>query len=58
LQPRRWSRYFSTGVNFIYGSGAKITPALMKSGNVDILALIGSSRAVDILKREHPGGLR
>ena len=41
-------------VNFIYGSGAKITPALMKSGNVDILALIGSSRAADILKREHP----
>jgi hypothetical protein len=27
-------------VNFIYGSGAKITPALMKSGNVDVLALI------------------
>src|SRR6202795_3235613 len=41
-------------VNFIYGSGAKITPALMQSGNVDILALIGSSRAADILKREHP----
>ena len=26
----------------------------MKSGNVDVLALIGSSRAADILKREHP----
>jgi acyl-CoA reductase-like NAD-dependent aldehyde dehydrogenase len=28
--------------------------ALMKSGNVDVLALIGSSRAADTLKREHP----
>ena len=26
----------------------------MKSGYVDVLALIGSSRAADILKREHP----
>jgi glyceraldehyde-3-phosphate dehydrogenase (NADP+) len=41
-------------VNFIYGSGAKITPPLMKSGLVDVLALIGSSRAADSLKREHP----
>jgi glyceraldehyde-3-phosphate dehydrogenase (NADP+) len=41
-------------VNFIYGSGAKITPALMKSGRIDVLALIGSSRAADILKKEHP----
>ena len=41
-------------VNFIYGSGTKITPPLMKSGNVDVLALIGSSRAADSLKREHP----
>ena len=41
-------------VNFIYGRGAKIIPALMKSGNVDVLALIGSSRAADALKKEHP----
>jgi glyceraldehyde-3-phosphate dehydrogenase (NADP+) len=41
-------------VNFIYGSGAKITPAIMKSGHIDILALIGSSRAAVILKKEHP----
>jgi glyceraldehyde-3-phosphate dehydrogenase (NADP+) len=41
-------------VNFIYGSGAQITPPLMKSGHVDVLALIGSSRAADSLKREHP----
>ena len=41
-------------VNFIYGSGAKITPPLMKSGKIDVLALIGSSRAADSLKKEHP----
>ncbi len=52
---RAFAASFPPGVvNFIYGSGAKIIPALMKSGKVDVLALIGSSRAADALKREHP----
>lgn len=50
-----FAKSFPPGVvNFIYGRGANITPPLMKSGNVDVLALIGSSRAADTLKREHP----
>jgi acyl-CoA reductase-like NAD-dependent aldehyde dehydrogenase len=52
---RAFAARFPPGVvNFSYGRGAKIAPALMKSGNVDVLALIGSSRAADILKRDHP----
>jgi glyceraldehyde-3-phosphate dehydrogenase (NADP+) len=41
-------------VNFIYGDGAKIIGPVMKSGLVDVLAFIGSSRVADILKHQHP----
>lgn len=41
-------------VNFIYGDGAKIITPIMKSGLVDVLAFIGSSRVADILKLQHP----
>jgi glyceraldehyde-3-phosphate dehydrogenase (NADP+) len=41
-------------VNFIYGDGAKIITPIMKSGLVDVLAFIGSSRVADILKQQHP----
>jgi glyceraldehyde-3-phosphate dehydrogenase (NADP+) len=41
-------------VNFIYGEGAKIIGPIMKSGLVDVLAFIGSSRVADILKHQHP----
>jgi glyceraldehyde-3-phosphate dehydrogenase (NADP+) len=41
-------------VNFIYGNGATIIGPIMKSGLVDILAFIGSSRVADILKHQHP----
>jgi glyceraldehyde-3-phosphate dehydrogenase (NADP+) len=41
-------------VNFIYGVGSKIIGPIMKSGKVDALAFIGSSRAVKLLKQEHP----
>ena len=52
---RAFAASFPPGVvNFIYGSGAKIIPALMNSGKVDVLALIGSSRAADALKKQHP----
>ncbi len=41
-------------VNSIYGRGADVVPALMQSGQVDVLTLIGSSRVADSLKKMHP----
>ncbi|MGE0076923.1 MAG: NADP-dependent glyceraldehyde-3-phosphate dehydrogenase [Bacteroidales bacterium] len=41
-------------VNFIYGTGSKIISPIMKSGLVDVLAFIGSSRVADVLKLQHP----
>lgn len=41
-------------VNFIYGSGSTIITPLIKSGLIDVLAFIGSSRVADTLKQQHP----
>jgi glyceraldehyde-3-phosphate dehydrogenase (NADP+) len=41
-------------VNFIYGPGSGIITPIMKSGLIDVLAFIGSSRVADILKKQHP----
>ncbi|TAE30224.1 MAG: NADP-dependent glyceraldehyde-3-phosphate dehydrogenase [Cytophagales bacterium] len=41
-------------VNTIYGRGASVVPALMQSGKVNVLTLIGSSRVADSLKKMHP----
>jgi glyceraldehyde-3-phosphate dehydrogenase (NADP+) len=41
-------------VNTVYGEGQKVIGPLMASGNVDVLAFIGSSRVADILKGQHP----
>ena len=41
-------------VNTLYGAGRSITPPLMASGKVDVLAFIGSSKAADSLQRAHP----
>ncbi|HLS38067.1 MAG TPA: NADP-dependent glyceraldehyde-3-phosphate dehydrogenase [Sphingobacterium bovisgrunnientis] len=41
-------------VNTIYGRGNKIVPDLMKSGKIDVLALIGSSKVANDLKKLHP----
>jgi glyceraldehyde-3-phosphate dehydrogenase (NADP+) len=41
-------------VNFIYGEGARIIEPIMRSGRIDVLAFIGTSRVADILKQEHP----
>ena len=41
-------------VNTLYGRGKDIVPMLMQSGKVDVLALIGSSRVADNLKKMHP----
>ena len=41
-------------VNTVYGRGNTIVPALMMSGKIDVLGLIGSSRVADSLKKLHP----
>ncbi|MBW1739910.1 MAG: NADP-dependent glyceraldehyde-3-phosphate dehydrogenase [Deltaproteobacteria bacterium] len=41
-------------VNTVYGAGQKVVAPLMSSGNIDVLAFIGSSRVADILKSQHP----
>ena len=41
-------------VNTIYGRGHKIVPALMKSGKINVLTLIGSSKVANELKKLHP----
>ena len=41
-------------VNTVYGDGERIIGPLMRSGNVDALAFIGSSRVADALKKQHP----
>lgn len=52
---RAFAESFPPGVvNFIYGNGSKIIGPIMKTGRVDVLAFIGSSRVADILKQQHP----
>ncbi|SHO60383.1 NADP-dependent glyceraldehyde-3-phosphate dehydrogenase [Algoriphagus zhangzhouensis] len=41
-------------VNSVYGRGADIIPPLMKSGRINVLTLIGSSKVADQLKKQHP----
>ena len=41
-------------VGTIYGDGPTIVGPLMRSGGVDVLAFIGSSRVADALRRDHP----
>ena len=41
-------------INTVYGDGQKIIGPIMKSGRIDALAFIGSSRVADILKHQHP----
>lgn len=41
-------------VNTIYGRGQTVVTPIMKSGLINVLAFIGSSRVADTLKREHP----
>lgn len=41
-------------VNTVYGPGEEVVPPLMESGQVNVLALIGSSRVADKLKKLHP----
>lgn len=41
-------------VNVINGDGKEIVQPLMRSGKVDVLAFIGSSRSADAIKAAHP----
>ena len=41
-------------VNTLYGEGRMIIGPLMKTGKVNVLAFIGSSKVADILKQQHP----
>jgi glyceraldehyde-3-phosphate dehydrogenase (NADP+) len=46
---------FPAGViNTVYGPGSELVPYLMSSGKINVLALIGSSRVADQLKKAHP----
>ncbi|MDN8618882.1 NADP-dependent glyceraldehyde-3-phosphate dehydrogenase [Variovorax ginsengisoli] len=46
---------FPVGViNTIYAPGAVVVPRLLASGKVNVLALIGSSKVADHLKKQHP----
>jgi len=50
-----FQKHFPKGVvNIIYGDGAKTAGTLMQSGNIDVLAFIGSSRVANLLKKQHP----
>ncbi len=41
-------------VNTLFGAGRSVTPPLMRSGKVDVLAFIGTSTAANALHKEHP----
>ncbi len=41
-------------VNTIYGRGAIVTPGLMATGKINVLAFIGSSKVANDLKKRHP----
>jgi glyceraldehyde-3-phosphate dehydrogenase (NADP+) len=41
-------------INTVYGNGADVVPALLGSGKVNVLTLIGSSKVADHIKKLHP----
>lgn len=41
-------------VNTVYGQGDVIIAPMLETGNIDVLAFIGSSRVADTLKKAHP----
>lgn len=41
-------------VNTIYGQGRRIIGPVMRTGKVNVLAFIGSSKVADLLKQQHP----
>merc|ERR1719163_1515746 len=50
-----YAKVFPPGVvNFISGAGRTTMPPIMKTGDVDIFAFIGGSKAADALMKQHP----
>jgi glyceraldehyde-3-phosphate dehydrogenase (NADP+) len=41
-------------VNTVYGDGRVVVGPLMATGQIDVLAFIGTSRVADLLKKTHP----
>ncbi len=41
-------------INTIYAPGAVVVPHMLATGRIDVLALIGSSKVADHLKKQHP----
>lgn len=41
-------------VNTVFGAGRTVSPPLMGSGKIDVLAFIGTSKAADLLQKNHP----
>src|SRR5438132_6390938 len=41
-------------INTIYAAGEVVVPRMLATGKVNVLALIGSSRVADHLKKQHP----
>lgn len=41
-------------VNILYGRGRVVAPPIMKSGRIDVLALIGNSKSAIALQDQHP----
>lgn len=53
LEPFR--KAFPPGVvNTVYGAGREVIGPMMASGKIDVLAFIGTSKAADALKKQHP----
>jgi glyceraldehyde-3-phosphate dehydrogenase (NADP+) len=52
---RAFQEAFPKGVvNTVYGRGASVTPGLMATGKINVLAFIGSSKVANDLKKRHP----
>jgi glyceraldehyde-3-phosphate dehydrogenase (NADP+) len=50
-----FAKAFPPGVvNTIYAPGSLVVPRLLASGQINVLALIGSSKIADHLKKQHP----
>jgi glyceraldehyde-3-phosphate dehydrogenase (NADP+) len=41
-------------INTVYAPGAVVVPRMLASGKINVLALIGSSKVADHLKKQHP----
>jgi len=41
-------------INTVHAPGAVVVPRMLASGKMNVLALIGSSKVADYLKKQHP----